>query len=163
VLEHESYDELVKEVELCIPELLDIQQKEYQNITRSEPMNIPRLPDAELSVMQIIWRHEGEVTSAHIMEGLKGERTWGLTTVLNLLARMVKRGFICMRRAGNMNHYTPLISEADYLEAESKLFVQRFHGGKLRNMVAALHSGDALSLEDIDELKDLINTLEKNT
>jgi BlaI family penicillinase repressor len=55
--------------------------------------------------------------------------------------------------------YTTLITEDEYLKAESKRFLQRFHGNSLRSMVAALQSGGALSQDDIASLKDLVNEL----
>jgi predicted transcriptional regulator len=123
-------------------------------------MNIPRLPDAELEIMQIIWKGSGEITTAQIMEALKGRKTWGITTVINLLTRMVGRGFVSVRREGNYNVYTTRIAEEDYLQAESQLFLQRFHGNSLRSMVAALQGGNKLSQDDISSLKDLISELE---
>jgi predicted transcriptional regulator len=122
-------------------------------------MSIPRLPDAELEVMQIIWQGDGEVTTSQIMEALKGRKTWGVTTVLNLLTRMAGRGFINIRREKNLNRYTVLIAEDDYLKAESEWFLKRFHGNSLRSMVAALQSGNTLTRDDIASLKDLVNEL----
>ena len=122
-------------------------------------MHIPHLPDAELEVMQIIWQGDGEITTSRIMEALKGRKTWGITTVINLLTRMVGRGFLSVRREGNLNVYTTLIAEADYLKVESKSFLERYHGNSLRSMVAALQSDNALSQDDIASLKDLIDEL----
>ena len=122
-------------------------------------MAIPRLPDAELDVMQIIWQGSGEITTTQIMEALKGSKTWGITTVINLLTRMINRGFLSVRREGNYNIYTTLITEDDYLKTESKRFLSRFHGNSLRSMVATLHSDNALTQEDITALKNLIEEL----
>jgi predicted transcriptional regulator len=122
-------------------------------------MNIPRLPDAELDVMQIVWQGSGEITTAQIMASLKGRKSWGITTVINLLTRMAGRGFVSVRREGNINIYTTLITEEEYLKSESKWFLQRLHGSSLRSMVAALQSGNALTRDDIASLKDLVNEL----
>jgi predicted transcriptional regulator len=122
-------------------------------------MTIPRLPDAELEVMQVIWQGAGTTTTAQIMAALKGRKTWGATTVLNLLTRLAGRGFITVTREGGINVYTTLIAEDDYLKSESKSFLQRLHGNSLRSFVASLQDGNALSQEDIQLLRDLIDEL----
>jgi len=121
-------------------------------------MAIPRLPDAELEIMKIIWRHdEGETTSAYIVERLEGKREWAITTVLNFLARLVDRGFLAVRRSGKVNVYTPLIREEAYLESESKSFLRRLHGDSLKSLFASLYDGEAISAEDLNDLRRYID------
>ena len=117
---------------------------------------IKRLPDAELKIMMIIWEAKGSVTSAYIMEKLKGEETWGNTTVLNFLARLVDRGFLKREKEGKTNIYTALIEEEIYLESESKSFLERLHGNSIRSLMSALYKGHALSKGDLEELQTFI-------
>lgn len=121
-------------------------------------MSIPRLPDAELEIMKIIWENDqGETTSAYIMERLEGKKDWVVTTVLNFLARLVDRGFLTARRNGKTNLYTPIIDEESYLESESKSFLGRLHGNSLKSLVASLYGGNAISADDLEELRHYIN------
>ena len=115
-----------------------------------------RLPDTELIIMKIIWRHGGKVTSAEIMDGLRGKKGWAVTTVLNLLARLADRGFVKTQRQGKVNIYTPLVNEETYLEAESKSFLERLHGNSLKSFIASLHGGRPLSKTDIEELREFL-------
>lgn len=115
-------------------------------------MGISKLPDAELDIMKIIWSGGGETTSAYIVERLDGKKEWAVTTVLNFLARLVERGFLSVRRNGKTNLYTPLINEADYLESESKSFLERLHGNSLKSLIASLYVGNAITSDDLDEL-----------
>ncbi len=117
---------------------------------------IKRLPDAELKIMKIIWEAESGVTSSYIMEKLKGEETWGQTTVLNFLARLVDRGFLKREKEGKSNLYTPIIEEEVYLESESKSFLERLHGNSIRSLISALYKGDALKKGDLEELQAFI-------
>ena len=120
-------------------------------------MAIPRLPDAELEIMKIVWKCGEGTTSAHICQELEGKKDWAVTTVLNFLARLVDRGFISVRRNGKINIYTPLVDEEKYLESESRSFLARLHGNSLKSLVASLYSGDAISRDDLEELKRYIN------
>ncbi len=126
---------------------------------------IKRLPDSELKIMMIIWEAGKPVTSAYIMENLRGEKNWANTTVLNFLNRLVDRGFLKVTKKGRFNYYEPLINENDYLQKESKSFLERMHIGSLTSFVAALYDGDAINKEDLQELKKYVekvsNTYEK--
>lgn len=118
---------------------------------------IPRLPDAELEIMKIIWEGGGECTSAYILEKLHGKKDWALTTILNFLTRLTDRGFLTIRKVGKANIYTPIIDEASYLESESRSFLERLHGNSLKSLVCALYSGNAISQEDLQELQSYID------
>lgn len=118
---------------------------------------IPRLPDAELEIMKIIWESNGECTSAYIFEKLQGKKDWVLTTILNFLARLTDRGFLTTRKVGKANIYKPIIDEAAYLESESISFLERLHGNSFKSLVSALYSGNAISQEDLQELQHYID------
>ncbi|MFA7079014.1 MAG: BlaI/MecI/CopY family transcriptional regulator [Syntrophomonadaceae bacterium] len=122
--------------------------------------HIKRLPDSELELMMIIWEAAQPVTSAYIMDKLAGGKNWANTTVLNFLARLVDRGFLEISKQGRVNYYTPLINEQDYLHKESKSFLKRMHMGSLKNFVAALYDGDAISNEDLAELKQFVEEID---
>ena len=80
-----------------------------------------RLPDAELEVMQALWRQEKyPVSSAALMEELAGRR-WQTATLLKLLSRLEERGFVKREKEGRNNLYPPLVRREDYLSAESRL------------------------------------------
>lgn len=118
---------------------------------------IPRLPDAELEVMMIIWESESDVTSAYVMEKLTGKKSWTVTTVLNFLSRLIDRGFLSCKREGRINIYTPIIDEKTYIESESKSFLEKLHGNSIKNLVTSLLDSNSISTKDLQELKDFIN------
>ena len=120
-------------------------------------MAAPRLPDAELEVMKIIWESGGETTSAYIMDKLGGRKDWAVTTVLNFLSRLADRGFVTVRRSGKANIYTSVVNEAEYIENESRSFLERLHGNSVKSLVASLYTGDAISKDDLEELKRYID------
>jgi len=120
-------------------------------------MSLSRLPDAKLAIMQVIWNIGSEVTSARVMERLAGKKDWATTTVLNFLARLVDRKFLNVRREGKINHYTPMVSESEYLAVESRSFLQRLHDNSFASLVASLYGGKAVPQTDLDELQQFIN------
>jgi len=108
--------------------------------------------------MQIIWDNkEVGTTAVYIAERLKGKKDWAVTTILNFLMRLVNRGFLTVHKEGKTNIYTFLISEEEYLEFESKSFLDKLHGNSLKSLVASLYRGKAISQSDLEELRKYID------
>ncbi len=119
-----------------------------------------RLPESELELMLIVWQADQPITSSYIMERLQGNKTWGITTVLNLLTRLVDKGFLRCEKQGRLNVYTPLVDHNDYVTNESKSFLSRLHDNSLKSLVATLYNGNGISKKDLDELKQFIEEAE---
>lgn len=123
--------------------------------------SIKRLPDSELEIMMIIWEAGQAVSSAYVMEKLLGEKSWANTTVLNFLSRLVDRGFLETSKQGRFNYYKALVGETEYLQKESKSFLERMHRSSLKSLVASLYDGDAISKADLEELKKYVDEVAK--
>lgn len=87
--------------------------------------NMKRLPDSELKLMMIIWDAGEPVASPYILDKLVGEKTWAKTTVLNFLSRLVDRGFLTTEKRGRFHYFSPAVSKEDYLQMESRSFLQQ--------------------------------------
>lgn len=118
---------------------------------------IKRLPDSELEIMMIIWEANQPVTSAYISEKLKDKKKWKITSVLTFLSRLTDKGFLTSRREGKINIYSPIIPEQEYLENESKTFLEKLYGNSLTSLVASLYKSKAVSEEDLTELRRFID------
>ncbi len=114
-----------------------------------------KLPDAELEVMMVLWEANETVTSDYIMERLDN-KTWVKPTLLNLLNRLVSRGFVSCEKNGKLNYYTALVKKEDYLQKESKNFLKKMHHNSISSLLASLYGGKKLSKKDIDELSKFI-------
>jgi len=116
-------------------------------------MAYPRLPDAELEIMKVVWQNGGGVTSSDVSQALKGSKDWAITTILHFLARLVDRGYLTVERIGKANVYSPLVAKADYLESEGKSLLERLYGNSLKDLVISLYDGNAISADDLEELR----------
>ena len=109
-----------------------------------------RLPDAELEVMQAVWSLEPPVTAAEVQRKVPSD--WKATSVLTFLSRLCDKGFLSCEKEGRQNQYT-CVTQEEYLQRESRSFVERVCGGSVKNLVASLSDAGALTAHDIDELR----------
>lgn len=119
---------------------------------------IPKISDAELEIMKIVWGSPGEVTLfSDIMEGLAARgRPCQKNTLIVLLSRLMNKGFLRARKIGRRNEYTALIPEAEYQTAQTKTFLDKLYEGSAKGLVANLITGDLLTDEEYEELKQML-------
>lgn len=110
-----------------------------------------RLPESELEIMMVIWRHDGPVNRMEIEEHL--HKDVAAPTILSFLNRLEAKGFVSVEKIGKVNWYTPLVKEEEYLQKESKNILQKMYRNSLKNFVTALYDGNGLTAQDMDELR----------
>ena len=116
---------------------------------------IKRLPESELEIMQIIWKKSAPVSRVDIEQALQETHPLAPTTILTLLTRLCEKGFISLKKEGRSNLYEPLITEKEYLAAESRSFLDRvFHGSVASFATALCDSG--VTKEELEELRRLL-------
>jgi predicted transcriptional regulator len=123
--------------------------------------SIKRLPIAELEVIQIIWHNKDPITSSKVLHELQTKRTWGLPTLMTVLARLVEKGYLRCEKRGRNNYYYALIQEDEYKLAESRSLIERLFNNSFKNFASAFYSGEKIDKKELAELKKLIDTLEK--
>ena len=114
-----------------------------------------RLPDAELEVMQAIWACEAPVARAEIEEILYKTHPMAMTTLLTLLSRLAEKGFVRIEKIGRSSRYTPLVSQEDYLSAQSRRFVHKLCGGSISTFAVAL-CNSGLTKEELSQLREML-------
>ena len=126
-----------------------------------DPASDLHLPQAELAIMLIIWQQEGVITSNQIMKALENEKSWGLTTVLNFLTRLVRRGFLQVEKNGRTNYYEALITQDQYLRQANTEFLQKLHGGSIIHLITSLYESRIITDNDLLKLRRYVDQREK--
>lgn len=122
--------------------------------------SIKKLGEAELEIMQTIWKAQTPVTSNFILQELQGRRTWKLSTLMTSLSRLEDKGFVSCDRSNGSNRYSSVISENDYKAKESTHFLETLYNSSIQNMVATLYSNKAINSSDIEALRDYLDHVE---
>lgn len=118
-----------------------------------------RLPEAELEIMLEIWKIEGPVCRTDLEKAL-AEKNWAAPTILTMLSRLEKKGYLSMKKVGKTNYYTALISEKDYATVEGKNMMEKFFGNSLKSFVACMTGSEGFSKEELEDLRKFLNSLE---
>lgn len=112
--------------------------------------------DAELEILEILWSADRALNANEIRGMLNQIRNWERTTVLTLINRLLKKGVISQEKR-EVYYYLPCIRREKYVKEETKHFLEKFFKGSSKNLAAALVDNEALSKEDIKELRDYFN------
>jgi BlaI family transcriptional regulator, penicillinase repressor len=116
---------------------------------------IPRISDAEWTVMKVLW-NRSPLPASEIIEALAKAESWAPKTVKTLLNRLVKKGAVGFAQEGRAYLYRPLVSESACATAASEAFLARVFGGSLQPMLAHFVEEKRLSSKEVKELKRLL-------
>ncbi len=114
--------------------------------------------DSELEILEVLWASDCALNAAEIRNILNEHKNWERTTILTLINRLVKKGAIAQEKR-EVYYYTPCIRRETYVRAETKSFVDKFFKGRTKSLATALVDSDALTKEDIEELRDYFKKL----
>lgn len=112
--------------------------------------------DAELEILEALWSADTALNASEIRTRLGENKNWERTTVLTLIQRLLKKEVISQEKR-EVYYYVPCIKREEYVKEETKNFVDKFFKGSSRNLAAALVNSEALTKEDIEELRNFFN------
>jgi predicted transcriptional regulator len=114
---------------------------------------------AELEILNYIHDHH-PVPVRQVAEHVSATKGHTRTTVLNVIARLSRKGYLSRRQVRGVYHYTPRVPKADLLRRLVGEFVDKALGGSLSPFVAYLGRDAKLSEDDLRELKRLVEELD---
>lgn len=121
------------------------------------------ISDAQMKVMDIIWRKETMVTVPEMAAFLHEEgEDWAYQTVATFLKRLEEKKILGSTKKGNRLSYFPLITRAEYKRREAHGFVNRKFGGSLKDFLAAFSGGNPADDKEIKELKEWLSELDND-
>ena len=118
-----------------------------------------RLSDGEWKLMKALWRRQPQ-TLAELVRALNVETGWSKATVFMMLKRLIAKGAVVMDDSGKLQKYSASIAYADVEPEETESFLSRGYGGSVGMMVSNLVGRGALSEQEIQELKAILDAAE---
>jgi BlaI family transcriptional regulator, penicillinase repressor len=120
----------------------------------------PRPTDAELEILTVLWRR-GPSTVREVFDALSERRGTGYTTVLKLMQIMAEKGLVTRDETERAHLYAPAQEEG---ETQSRLvgdLVRKAFDGSARNLVLHALSAERASEEELSEIRQMLDELER--
>lgn len=116
---------------------------------------------SELAILTILWE-EGPQPVKAIHEKLAEEKEVVYTTILKTMQVMLERGFLDRESQGRKHIYRAAIAKEDTQDKLLDTFMNRAFGGSAKRLAMRALGNYKTSKEDLDELKALIEKMEKD-
>ena len=121
---------------------------------------LPSLSDAQMEVMLRIWER-GEATVTDVWQELTDSRELARNTVLTVMDRLAKRGWLSKRSVGNTHLYKPTVPRRQALGRLVERLVDTTFSGSVDHLVIALLDGRGVTDEEALRIRKLINEAQK--
>ena len=116
-----------------------------------------RLQDAELKVMNVIWR-EQPVRASRVAEVVGGETGWNVNTTYTLIKRCIEKGAVERSEPGFLCR--ALVAKEAVQREEMDRLIDRIFDGSADQLFAALLGRKKLTPEEIAQMRDIIRERE---
>jgi len=117
--------------------------------------SLSRLGETEMEVLHHVWRL-GEASVADVHDSIVKTRNVAYTTVMTVMKKLARKGFLHCDSSGSRYLYTPARPPAQVREElVQDLLDQVFHGSAAA-LVQTLVRGEALSAEESAEIRKLL-------
>ena len=117
------------------------------------------LSDGEWKIMKLLWDSSPR-TIGEIVTALEDDTGWTRTTVFVMLKRLIGKEAVSMDDSGRLQQYYPIIKRTDAAREETDSFLSKVYDGSIGMLVSSLAGRKALSKEDIDELRRILDEAE---
>jgi len=118
------------------------------------------ISESESLVMDILWTRAPQ-SADEIVAALSASTDWQESTIKTFLNRLLKKGVVRAEYEGRRYLYSPVLARADWVDAQSRSVLDRLFGGRVAPLVAHFSERQALSRDDIAELRKLIDGLDQ--
>ena len=119
----------------------------------------PDLGDQELEVLKYVADH-APISVREVAEQWGEPRGLARTTILTVMERLRKKGYLARHKDGGSFAYTPVIAKTDLLRGLVQNFVEKTLAGSLSPFVAYLADNKDLSATELDALKRLVREMD---
>ena len=113
------------------------------------------LGELELEVMKILWSR-GRSSVLQVSEQLSKQKGYARTTILTILQRLHKKGFLKRKKEDGVYRYEPTQKRQQVMGRLLNQFIDRVFDGSSTSLVQQL-TGAKMSDEELDQIKAIID------
>jgi len=123
-------------------------------------MPLPNIAPAELEILRYILDHH-PLTVREVADHVAQTKGHTRTTVLNVMERLRRKGYLTRRQEGGLYQYSPSVPKLQMQQTLVRNFVTQALGGSLEPFMAYLTQEAEVSDSEMADLKQFIDGLEK--
>lgn len=112
--------------------------------------------DSELRVMEVLWR-EGDLTAGQLAKMLKEHTGWNRNTTYTVIKKLIDKGAV--ERYGPKFCCRAVITKEQVQQHEASELISKLFDGSGSAFLSAFISGNELSEQEIEGLKQLVESL----
>lgn len=117
---------------------------------------VPSISEAEWEVMNVLWEKK-PLTANEVILSLQEKMDWKPKTIRTLLDRLVKKKVVGVNQNQKLYTFYPLYTQEECQKAEAQTFLKRIYGGTMKSMLVQFIEEEALTEEDMNELRSILN------
>jgi predicted transcriptional regulator len=122
------------------------------------------LTRAQYEIMEAVWKHGRRgATVAEIWGRVSSKRPVTRTTILNLVDRLEKRGWLIRRPDDRPSRHVAALDRRQTAALLAAGFVDDFFGGSASELVMSLLGSRRLTPDEVDRLRHLLESLRKES
>ncbi|MBI9016474.1 MAG: BlaI/MecI/CopY family transcriptional regulator [Phycisphaerae bacterium] len=127
----------------------------------TEQKNDLELTDAQWAIIKVVWDNE-PCAAGTVQENLESEKGWAYSTVKTTMDRMVKKGLLKITKIRNLQLFSSCISRDQACKGEFQRMLKRAFDGAMNPMLQFLIGNDHFSDNDLNELRKLVASKDKD-
>ena len=119
----------------------------------------PPVSDAEREVLRVLWEH-GPLAVRELAEKLAAAKNdWQRTTILTLLSRLEKKGYVASDRGAQAYVYRAVVSRDDLVHQRMQELANELCDGRPAPLFLAFAERQKFSAAEVAELQRLVEEL----
>jgi predicted transcriptional regulator len=119
---------------------------------------VPSLGEQELEILKYIESHSS-ISVREVASHFEREKNLARTTVLTVMERLRKKGFIIRIQTEGIFKYSSKIKSGDIMKSKISDFVEKTLGGSVGPLLNYFISSSNLTVEELQKLKNLAESL----
>lgn len=118
--------------------------------------SIDDLGELQKAIMETVW-DLGEATARQVLERVSGDKNLAYTSVLSIIQRLEKYGWLKHRIDGRAYIYQPVIPREQEATRSLRQFIERVFHGNTQLLLQHLIEDEDFTPEDLQALKKMID------
>jgi predicted transcriptional regulator len=120
----------------------------------------PPVGDQELALLRFV-AEQGPLSVGAVVESFGVEQGWARSTVLTVMERLRRKGYLVRRRVEGVFRYSSPLGEDELLRGVVRSFVTTTLGGSTSPFVGFLVERADVSDDELEQLQQLVRRLER--